>query len=83
MAAQAHPRYVLYLQPPTARCWSPAQHRELLGMGETTARSQPPAGRSPTLPGTGLPPRRTGRLFLALDTDQLCMIQGTGRHPEA
>lgn len=47
MAAQAHPCYVLYLQPPTARCRSLAQHRELLGMGEITARSQPPAPRRP------------------------------------
>lgn len=33
---------------------------------------------------TALPPHRVGRLFLVLDTDQLCMmIQGTGRHPKA
>lgn len=47
---------------------------------EVTARN-PRAGQSPP-PGARLPPRCTGRLFLALDADQLWMIQGMGRHPK-
>lgn len=63
-------------QPIHALCSTP-NLRTLPWHSSGQAALDPRTGRAP------LPPRCAGTLFLVLDTDQLCMIQGTGRHPKA
>lgn len=72
-------------QPILALCPTP-KLRLALGPAHAMAQRWEGSAGAPGRPGPppgALPPPCVGRLFLVLDTDQLGMIQGTGRHPKA